>query len=247
MPKILHDTTLLTLPISEEDVAKANKSLQPRKAPGCDGLMAEFYKSFEDSLLPILTSLFGSIWENKQLTDTQCMAIIILLFKKGDPKMLGNYWPISSMNADYKILAYILSDHLSEYLSDVIAVNQMAYMTGHFIGTNIRFVQDTISYFAMQSPDSIILFLDYKKAFDSVSHKLLFCLLDKMGFSVEFIEWVCIMYSGAMSSVRYNNWLTSPISLQCGVRQGCPLSCHLFNLVSQTLIYYMRDKHMFSW
>ncbi len=133
------------------------------------------------------------------------MAIIILLFKKGDPKMLGNYQPISLMNADYKILAYILSDHLSDHLLDVIAVNQMAYMTGQFIGTNITYVQDTMSYFATQSADSIILFLDYKKAFNSVSHKFLFCLLDKMGFPVEFIEWVHIMYSGAVSSVRHNN------------------------------------------
>ncbi len=192
----------------------AIKSLQPGKAPGCDGLTAKFYKSFEDSLLPILTSLFGSIWKNKNLTDTQCMAIIILLFKTGDLKMLGNYQPISLINADYKILAYILSDQLSDHLSDVIAVNQMAYMTGCFIGTNIRYVQDTMSYFAKQSADSIILFLDYKKAFDSISHKFLFCLLDKMGFPTEFIEWVHIMHSGTVSSVRHNNWLTSPISLQ---------------------------------
>ena len=174
------------------------------------------------------------------------MTIIILLFKKGDSRVLGNYWLISLTNADYKILAYILSNQLSDHLSDVIAVNQMAYMSGHFIGTNIRYVQDTISYFAEQSADSIILFLDYKKAFDSVSHKFLFCLLDKMGFPAEFIEWVYIMYSSTVSLVRHNNWLISPISLQWGVRQGCLLSCHLFNLVGQTLVYYMRDKHLFS-
>ena len=209
--------------------------------------MAEFYKSFEDSLILILTSLFGSIWKNKNLTATQCMAIIILLFKKGDPRVLGNYQLISLTNANYKILAYLLSDQLSDHLSDVIAVNQMAYMSGHFIGTNIRYIQDTMSYFAEHSADSIILFLDYKKAFNSVSHKFLFYLLEKIGFPAEFIEWVCIMYSSAVSSVRHNNWLTSPIILQQGVRQGCQLSCHLFNLVGQTLIYYIRDKYLFSW
>lgn len=70
-PRILHDTTLLTMPISEEEVTKAIRSLRLGKALGCDGLMAEFYKLFEESLLPILMSLFVAIWENKQLTDTQ--------------------------------------------------------------------------------------------------------------------------------------------------------------------------------
>ncbi len=37
------------------------------------------------------------------------------------------------------------------------------------------------------------------------------------------------------------------ISIGQGVCQGCPLSCHLFNLVGQVLIYYLRDNNFFSW
>ncbi len=180
------------------------------------------------------------------MSDTQCMAVIFLLYKKGDSNLLSNYRPISLTNADYKILAYVLSHWLADHLTDVIAVNQTAYMSGWFIGTNIRFVQDTISFFAKSSPCSVILFLDYTKAFDSVSHQFIFCLLDKMGFPCDYIKWVQIIYTSAVSSVRYNNWLTSPIALQQGVRQGCPLSCHLFNLVGQVLMYHMCDQGLFN-
>ncbi len=164
LPKISCDTSLLTMSISQEEVAEAVKSLRPGKASGCDGLTSEFYKYFEELLVPILTSLFASIWEAKCLMDTQSMAIIILLFKKGDQRYLANYRLISLTNADYMILAYVLSHWLSEHLSDVIAVNQTAYMAGHFIGTNIQFVQDTMSHFILNSPNSIVLFLDYTKS-----------------------------------------------------------------------------------
>ncbi len=55
------------------------------------------------------------------------------------------------------------------------------------------------------------------------------------------------MYLGAESVVRHNNWLTDVFPFQRGVRQGCPLSCHLFNLVGQVLIYHLRDNDFFSW
>ncbi len=55
------------------------------------------------------------------------------------------------------------------------------------------------------------------------------------------------MYSDVSSSVRHLNWFTPLIPIERGVQQGCPLSCHLFNLVSQVLIYYLRDHSFFSW
>ncbi len=81
-----------------------------------------------------------------------------------------NYRPISLTNADYKILAYILTAQLTSHLTDVIAVNQTAYMKGHFIGMNICSVQDTLDHIVKKSWTSLVLFLDFKKAFDSVSH-----------------------------------------------------------------------------
>ena len=115
------------------------------------------------------------------------------------------------------VLVYVLSNRLSVHLTDVIAVNQTAYMKGCFIGMNIKFVQDTMMHFAQSSPHSAVLFLDFKKAFDSVSHTFLFCLLWKMGFLMEFIQWVQIMYSDVFLAVCHNNWLTLSITLQCGV------------------------------
>ncbi len=234
-------------PITEEEVLTAITYLRPGKSPGSDGLTAEFYKHFADLLVPILTKVFNECFGQSALTTSQRLAIIILLFKKGDSLLLGNYRPISLTNSDYKILAYILTMRLEDYLADVMLVNQTAYMKGHFIGCNICSIQDVITYFSRNNLPHLVLFLNFKKAFDSVDHEFLFHLLEHIGIPSDFIKWVRITYNNATSVVRHNGWLTVPFPLERGVHQGCLLSCHLFNLVGQVLIYYLWDQGLFAW
>ncbi len=56
-----------------------------------------------------------------------------------------------------------------------------------------------------QDSSKIILFLDYHKAFESISHEFLFALLKHIGLPDVFLKWVRIMYSDVLSSMRYLN------------------------------------------
>ncbi len=168
----VESTESLIGPITYKEVEAAIKKLCPGKSPGSDGLTASFYKHFAELLSPVLEVVFNRIFDEKSLTFSQWLAIIILLFKKGDDSLLSNYRPISLMNTNYKILAYILTARLLPCLESLIHPHQTTYMPGHFIGTNICFVQDTIDKIASENGNELVLFLDFKKAFDSVSHNL---------------------------------------------------------------------------
>ena len=91
------------------------------------------------------------------------------------------------------------------------------------------------------------MFLDFKKAFDSVSHLFLKRLLLHMGLPETYVEWIQIIYSGAKTVVRHKNWLMSCFDMDRGVCQGCLLSCYLFNLVGQVLVYSLRQQGLFAW
>ncbi len=94
------------------------------------------------------------------------------------------------MNADYKILAYILTAWLCDQLTFLVSPNQTAYMKGHFIGTNIKSVQDMINYTAKNNLDHLVLFLDFKKAFDSVLHRFLMKLEEGwFAWSIHQMDW----------------------------------------------------------
>ena len=244
IPKIQMAECLVGL-ITAWEVESAIKRLRTRKAPGSDGLSADFYKFFTDEITDNLICVFNTIFDAKKLSPSQKLVIIILIFKKGDPQQVTNYRPISLTYCDYKILAYILVGRLEAFLPFIIHSNQTVYMKNHFIGTNIRSVQDVISESMVSGV--VVLFLDFCKAFDMVNHAFLLLLLAHMGFPPEFVLWISIFYNKSVSVVCHRNWLTKSFPLKRGVCQGCPLSCYLFNIVGQVLIFSLHDCGFFEW
>jgi hypothetical protein len=76
------------------------------------------------------------------MTQTQRLSLITLLFKKGDPKILGNYRPISLTNTDYKVLAFTFAKKLQNLLNKAIDINQSAYIKRRNIALDARRIVD---------------------------------------------------------------------------------------------------------
>ena len=73
------------------------------KSPGSDGIPSEFYKCFWNSIDKLFYDVLLTVYDNKELSFSQRLSIITLLFKKGDRCDLKNYRPLSLTNTDYKI------------------------------------------------------------------------------------------------------------------------------------------------
>ncbi len=84
LPQLYYSETMIG-PISCKEIEDVIHKLNAGKLPGSDGLTTEFYKTFAELLLPILEEVFKMIFEDRQLSFTQCLAIIALIFKKGEP------------------------------------------------------------------------------------------------------------------------------------------------------------------
>ena len=72
--------------------------------------------------------------------------------------------------------------------------------------------------------------MDQEKAFDRVDHKLLFKTMKAFGIGETFIHWVKQIYDTAKTQIQVNGFLTDPIKLKRGARQGDPLSFLLYVL-----------------
>ena len=89
----------------------------------------------------------------------------------------------------------------------------------------------------------IALFIDFKKAFDSVEWNYLIAALRVVNFGPNFLNWVEVLYRDASSCV-INNGYTSPFfRLQRGVRQGCPLSGLLFVIGIELFARALKNDH----
>ncbi|KAH9252443.1 hypothetical protein BASA81_009644 [Batrachochytrium salamandrivorans] len=75
-----------------------------------------------------------------------------------------------------------------------------------------------------------VLFIDIRKAFDTVPVGALLWKLQNMGFPRRTLAFLKALYTSSSARARAESLLSDPFPVQRGVRQGCPLSGLLFNL-----------------
>ena len=172
--------------VSETECENAINNMKLNKSPGSDGLPVEFYKTFWPAVKTLVVDSLNAGYDAGELSVTQKRGVLNLIFKKDDKTLLSNWRPISLLNTDYKILAHVLSNRLKKVIGRLIHTDQSGYIKGRNICTNIRLIQDVIDYFESGEDEGAIIFLDFQKAFDTVSHKFLLNALTKYNFGESF-------------------------------------------------------------
>ena len=171
------------------------------KSPGLDGLSVEFYRTVWDKLKYFLIKTYNKGHNENLLTYSQRSSVLALLFKKGDPLLLDNFRPISLLNVDLKILSHVLAQRLKKILSKLINEDQTGYFKNRFIGFNLRQIQDIIDYADIYKIKGSLVFIDFKKAFDSLEWDFMLLTLKRFGFNDSFVNWVKTMYTDIQTCV----------------------------------------------
>ena len=135
----------------------------------------------------------------------------------------------------------LLAKRLNSIISNVTETDQSGYIKGRYIGENVRMIED-VRYTDKNDTPGVLLFLDFKKAFDSISREYLIAALEAHNFGPEFITWVKVIYNDTSSCLIQNGNVSAFFSLEKGVRQGCPLSALLFIIAIETLACKIRQS-----
>ena len=101
-------------------------------------------------------------------------------------------------------------------------------------------IRDLIDLANKEDDTLAFIFLDQEKAFDRVNHNFLFKTIRAFGIGETFIDWIKLLYSNASAVLNINGFLSKPIPLNRGVRQGCPLSALLYVLVIEVFALQLR-------
>ena len=219
----------LTKQINKNELKQAIYQMKNGKSPGIDGIPVEYYITFYETLENDLIQLYNNIlFSEKSITNTMKQAIITLIPKKGNLNKLKYWRPISLMCIDYKILTKILANRLKNVLPHIISKEQTCSIPNRTIFNNLFQIRDIIMLTKEKNNKLYILQVDQEEAFDKIDHDFLYKIINKMGFSNEFIQFVKILYRNNISYVTNNEYLSSPIKLLRGLRQGCPLSLPLY-------------------
>ena len=247
LPKLAEESkNLCEGPISKEEILESLKGMTNNKCPGSDGLPKEFYIHFIHLFIDELVILYNKLFEEELLCPSQRSGIITLLCK--DPNNSGhlkNWRPVSLLNVDYKILSKILTNRLSKVMDEIVYIDQTCAVKGRSIHDNIHLIRNVIDYCGQKNLYCGIISLDQSKAFDRVSHKFLFKILEAYGFGPSFIQWVSLLYTDIFSRVLVNGFLSEFFPVTRCVRQGCGLSPLLYVLCIEPFAHRIRsDPHI---
>uniref|UniRef100_A0A3P9IPY3 Reverse transcriptase domain-containing protein n=1 Tax=Oryzias latipes TaxID=8090 RepID=A0A3P9IPY3_ORYLA len=225
----------------------ALKNMSNGKSPGIDGLTTEFLKFFWQDIKDLMINAFNDCIREGCLTPSMKTGLITLLPKPNkDSSKLDNWRPITLLCNDYKLLALVYANRIKMVLDKVVNSFQSAFIKGRNIHNNVRLILDMLDYQSMIETESLILFIDYFKAFDSVEHNFLFQTLEHFGFGKKFCSIIKMFYTEIYSYITVNSELTPRINVTCGIRQGCPISPKIFILCTQLLAYLILNNPNFQ-
>jgi hypothetical protein len=226
----------LDAPITMDELQHAIQKGKPQKAPGCDGISHDFYKATWEMNKDDMLTIINQMYKDGQIADTQKRGMLICIPKIPNSQRPDDYRPLTLLNADYKLLTRILATRLRPWLASILHPGQHCGISGPTVYEELATVRDAIAYAAHSRKPLCILSLDFKEAFNNISHTYLFSLLQAYGFSTHFQQRVQDMYMGATSQVKINGYVSGPIPIKCSIRQGCQLSMALFALCLDPLL-----------
>ncbi len=128
-------------------------------------------------------------------------------------------------------------------LNSIIDETQSGFLNNRHISNNIRLVLDILDYSNLISDDSVLLFLDFYKAFDTLEHQFIFQCL-KVWIWDFFCSAINTLYTNGSSSVILKSATTRRLELWRGIRQGCPISPYLFLLGAQMLCSHIKASSL---
>ena len=79
-------------------------------------------------------------------------------------------------------------------------------------------------------------FIDYSKAFDSISHVELFDIVLELGFPEHIVALLQSLYIDQTAVIRWNGSTAETFPIGKGARQGCISSAHLVSLYTESVM-----------
>lgn len=219
-------------PTNTNQILTLLNKLSKSKATGLDKISARLIRECADLICIPMCDIFNQSLNLGIFPDEWKCARVTPLFKQGERSDVNNYRPISVISVVAKVFERIVYDQLYAYLTehDIISKYQSGFRTIHSTVTALLEATDSWAYNIDHGKVNAVVFLDLKKAFDTVDHVILLSKLSNYGIHENAYHWFESYLENRIQRCSVNGSLSKSCSLKCGVPQGTILGPLLFLL-----------------
>ena len=218
--------------VHTRDVYKAINNIKSN-SQGVDNIPINLIRKILPFIIHSITDIFNSSLRSRTFPALWKLAHITPIPKTQNPTSASDYRPISILPALSKSLEYIVHHQITDFLSHNNYLNpfQSGFRPNHSTRTALIQVTDDIREAMDNRLLTLLVLLDFSKAFQMVDHKIMLAKLSHFyNFSSGPVQWMKSYLDGRLQRVKISNEQSDWKLLNSGVPQGSVLGPLLFSL-----------------